>query len=64
MLRICPGFLWSLGGPIKYAEMKFKDGVVMMGPPCDEQGSKSPREPAGLNQRLYIYVDHVDEKLV
>jgi len=44
--------------------MKFKDGVVMMGPPCDEQGSKSPREPAGLNQRLYIYVDHVDEKLV
>ena len=44
-----------------HAEMRFKDGIVMMGPPNDEQGSKSPSELAGVNQSLYIYVDNVDE---
>ena len=48
-------------GAIMHAEMQYKDGVVMMGPPSDEQGSKSPNELAGVNQSLYIYVDNVDE---
>lgn len=48
-------------GAIMHAEMKFMDGVVMMGSPSDEQGTKSPSELSGINQSLYIYVDNVDE---
>jgi uncharacterized glyoxalase superfamily protein PhnB len=48
-------------GAIMHAEMKFLDGVVMMGPPCNEQGTKSPGELLGVHQSLYIYVDNVDE---
>jgi len=55
------GELAGPDGAIMHAEMKFKDGVVMMGPPCDAQGSKSPSQLAGVNQSLYVYVDNVDE---
>jgi uncharacterized glyoxalase superfamily protein PhnB len=55
------GALPGPDGVIMHAEMKFKEGVIMMGPPCAEQGSKSPKELAGVNQSLYIYVDTVDE---
>lgn len=48
-------------GAIMHAEMKYMDGVIMMGPPCDEQNTKSPKDLSGINQSLYIYVDDVDE---
>ena len=55
------GEIPGMDGTIMHAEMKFKEGVIMMGPPCDEQGTKSPSKLSGINQRLYIYVDNVDE---
>ena len=48
-------------GTVVHAEMKFKDGVLMMGKPCDERGSRSPNQLGGVTQSLYIYVDNVDE---
>ncbi len=55
------GEIQELDGTIMHAEMKFKDGIIMMGVPCDEQESKSPRQLAGVNQSLYIYVDNIQE---
>ncbi len=47
-------------GQIMHAEMQLKDAVIMMGPPSDEQGSKSPADLPGVNQSLYLYVDDVN----
>jgi hypothetical protein len=43
------------------AEIKFQDGVIMMAPRSDEQGTKSPSDPAGMHQSLYVCVDGVSE---
>lgn len=53
----------ELQGPdatIMHAEMRFMDGVLMMGPPDEEMGTRSPAGPGAVNQSLYIYVDDVD----
>ena len=47
-------------GQIMHAEMQLKDAVIMMGPPSDEQASKSPADLPGVNQSLYLYVDDVN----
>jgi len=51
----------NANGQIIHAEMSFKGGAIMMGPPSDEKGSKSPKELSGVNQSLYIYVENIDE---
>lgn len=58
------GEILELDGGIMHAEMVFKDGVLMMGSPSNERGSKSPSELPGVNQSLYIYVDDVDAHYV
>lgn len=47
-------------GSTMHAEMVFEDGVIMMGPANEEQGSLSPIDISGTNQDLFIYVDDVD----
>ena len=44
-------------GSLMHAEMTLSDGVIMMGPPSDEQGSKSPKDLGAVNQSLFVYVD-------
>jgi PhnB protein len=46
-------------GSILHAEMLVGEGVIMMGPPNEEMGAKSPVELPGVNQSLYVYVDDV-----
>ena len=47
-------------GSIMHAEMQIRDAVIMLGPPTDERGMKSPRKLSGVNQSLYCFVDDVD----
>ncbi len=46
-------------GNIMHAEMTFADGIIMLGPISPERGGLSPRDLAGVNQGLYVYVDDV-----
>jgi uncharacterized glyoxalase superfamily protein PhnB len=47
-------------GNFMHAEMKFGDGVVMLGPANRKYNSLSPLDLPGVNQGLYIYVDDVN----
>ena len=46
-------------GHLLHAEMRYGDGLVMMGPTSRDYGALSPLDLAGVNQGLYIYVDDV-----
>ena len=43
-----------------HGEMRFGDGVIMMGNASDEYRMKSPRDLATSTQGVFIYVDDVD----
>ena len=47
-------------GKLMHAELMLDDGVVMMGPTCAEENSRSPAQLTGVHQSLYVYVDDVD----
>jgi len=49
-------------GNIVHAEMTHKDAVIMMGPECAEQGTKSPTTLNGSPVNLYLYVDDVNKQ--
>ncbi len=49
-----------LPGPddaIMHAEMDLGTGLIMLGPPSEEQQTRSPRDLPAVNQSLYAYVD-------
>jgi uncharacterized glyoxalase superfamily protein PhnB len=48
------------GGTVMHAELELGDGLVMLGPASDAQGSRSPSELPAVNQSLYVYVQDVD----
>ena len=43
-----------------HGEMRFGDGVIMMGSASDELRMKSPRDLSVATQGVFIYVDDVD----
>ena len=47
-------------GEITHAEMTLGTGVIMLGPPCDERGTRPPGELNGASYNLFVYVDDVD----
>ena len=47
-------------GSIMHAEMGYQDVVLMFGPECEEQKSKSPQSLDGSPVGLYIYVDDIE----
>jgi uncharacterized glyoxalase superfamily protein PhnB len=47
-------------GKLMHAEVKYADGVMMLGPANPKYGSLSPLDLKGVNQGLYVYVDDVD----
>jgi uncharacterized glyoxalase superfamily protein PhnB len=52
------------GGPdgtIAHAELRFGDGIVMLGPAGDNDfGLKTARELGAVNQGVYVVVDEID----
>lgn len=47
-------------GVIVHAEMELGDAVIMMGPPSDEENTRSPKDLPAVSQSLYVYVNDVD----
>ena len=47
-------------GAIVHAEMQLGDAVIMLGPPSDEEKTRSPSDLPAVSQSLYVYVDDVD----
>ena len=43
-------------GSIMHAEMDLGTGFIMLGPPSEEQQTRSPRDLPAVNQSLYAYV--------
>jgi uncharacterized glyoxalase superfamily protein PhnB/drug/metabolite transporter (DMT)-like permease len=46
-------------GKVTHAEMRLKDGVIMMGRPGDDY--QNPSRTGRVNASIYVYVDDVDE---
>ncbi len=47
-------------GNLLHADIKYAEGVVMLGPANPQYNSLSPLDLPGVNQGLYVYVDDVD----